>query len=60
MTLLDLFTKYLMGLTLEAFIVVTLKGDKAYDGEEFESLDVEILFLSNQMGCSQPTCQRQC
>ncbi|KAF3650187.1 hypothetical protein FXO37_18588 [Capsicum annuum] len=59
MTQLDLLTKHMMGDPPKVVNVVASKSAKAYDDEETESLDEEILFLSSQSGGSRPTYQRQ-
>ncbi|KAF3656522.1 hypothetical protein FXO38_14110 [Capsicum annuum] len=50
MTQLDLLTKHVMGDPPKVVNVVASKSAKAYDDEETESLDEEILFLSSQLG----------
>lgn len=63
MTQLDFLTKYVMESTLKTVNVVALKRTRTYidddDNDDYmQSLDEEIWYLSNQIGGSQPTCQR--
>lgn len=59
MTQLDLLTKHVVGALPKEVNVVAFESVKTYDNEETESLREEIRFLSNQMGGSHPTYQRQ-
>lgn len=58
-TQLDLLIKHIMGSTPKAVNSIGSKKTKAYEYGEEKMIDREIWFLSNQIGCSQATYQRQ-
>ncbi|KAF3661041.1 hypothetical protein FXO37_13114 [Capsicum annuum] len=56
---LDLLTKHVMGAPTKAINDVASQGDKGYDEDKTKELNEEIRILSNYLGVSYFTYQRQ-